>query len=47
MPGEITRGRHTKNDDKILASMAVPDGLTKAELQHNAAWVLSFFKDQT
>ena len=44
MPGEITRGRHTKNDDKILASMAVPDGLTKAELQHNAAWVLSFFQ---
>ena len=40
MPGEISRVKHKKGDDKIELSLASPDGLTLPELRLNALRVL-------
>ena len=46
MPGEISRVVRRRNADKILSSMRAENGLTKAELQQNALYVLSFPKGE-
>ena len=45
MPGEIKRGSRSGKLDGIESSLASSDGLTKAELQRNAKYVLEFARN--